>query len=442
MKKISLLTILFFACLVMNAQNYDAAKNALVLNKFDKAKEEVDKGMGNAKYASKPEAYILKSTIYATLAMDSAARNTPQGEQYLKEAEAAYNKYKEMQPDLSLLSKDPIYQNGPINIYAALFSSGYKDYETKNWKSAAEKFKKVVDYSDFLISNKFINVTIDTNSLLLAGVTAESAQMKDEAAKYYTRLAEIETGGEGYEGIYRYLVNYYFTKKDMANFEKYKGIGKKLYPESEFFTYDKIDFVVGLEEDFNKRISALEQAVAADPGNHKAVILLGELIYDTLNSRKEDAVPPANFTELEGKMITAFENAAQIKEEELPYLYMGDHFINQSIKINDQREAHAADMKKRTKPGTASSKDDIAKRDALDAKYMKALESALKPYEKAAAIFAKKPQLTGAEKGQYRKVSGYLAEIYMLKKNKAKGAELTRLAAEEDKWNKVYDSIK
>lgn len=442
MKKIKLFSLLLLSAFMVKAQRYEAAKNYLVLQQYKKAKEEVDKGMTNTKYASKPEAYALKTVIYATLAMDSATRAAGQSEQLLKEAEAAFARYKEMEPDLSLMAKDPIYQNGPINIYASLFSSGFKDYENKNWKPAAEQFKKVVEYSDFLIDKKFITVTVDTNSLLLAGITTESAGMKDEAAKYYGRLADLGVAGEGYEGIYRFLVNYHITKKDMDKFEKYKKLGAQFYPESEFFTYDKIDFAVGLEEDLNKRIASLEDAIAADPNNHKAALLLGEIIYDTLNSRKEGAVPPANFAALEEKMVKAFEKAAQLKEEELPYLYIGDHFINQSIKVNDEREAHAADMKKRTKPGTAASKEDIAKRDALDAKYLKLLESAISPYEHAAAQFAKKDKLTGAEKGQYRKVSGYLAEIYMLKKNKAKAPEKAKFAAEEEKWNKVYDSVK
>jgi hypothetical protein len=191
MKKIKLFSLLLLSSFVVKAQRYEAAKNYLVLQQYQKAKEEVDKGMTNSKYASKPEAYALKTVIYATLAMDSASRATGQSEQLLKEAEAAFARYKEMEPDLSIISKDPIYQNGPINIYASLFSSGFKDYETKNWKPAAEKFKKVVDYSDFLIDKKFINVAVDTNSLLLAGITTESAGMKDDAAKYYVSLEDI-----------------------------------------------------------------------------------------------------------------------------------------------------------------------------------------------------------------------------------------------------------
>jgi hypothetical protein len=156
-------------------------------------------------------------------------------------------------------------------------------------------------------------------------------------------------------------------------------------------------------------------------------------------------VQPANAAELEAKMIKTLNNAATLKpNDELPYIYIADHFINKSIAINDEREAHAADMKKRTKPGTQASKEDVAKREALDAKYLGALELARDPYEKAAAIFAKKEKLTGQDKQQYKKVAGYLGEIYGGKKNKARGnaADFAKYTAEEKKWNDVYDSIK
>ncbi|MEI9912470.1 MAG: hypothetical protein WDO71_24150 [Bacteroidota bacterium] len=274
---------------------------------------------------------------------------------------------------------------------------------------------------------------------------AENAGLKDEAVKYYSRMANMKANGQGFEGIYRYLVNYYFTKKDMANFEKYKTLGKELYPGNEFFTYDKVDFAVGLEEDFNKKLSSLEETIAADPANHKAVLLLGEIIYDTLNSRKDGAVEPANAAALEAKMLAAFAKAAELKaNDELPFIYSGDHFVNKSIKANDAREAHAADMKKRTKPGAAASKEDVAKRDALDLEYGLILDKAAEPYEKAAAILAKKEKLTGQDKQQYKKVTGYLGDIYQNKKIRAKGkpADQAKYEAEKKKWDDVYESIK
>ena len=48
------------------------------------------------------------------------------------------------------------------------------------------------------------------------------------------------------------------------------------------------------------------------------------------------------------------------------------------------------------------------------------------------------------DKQQYKKAASYLADIYANKKVNAKGkpADQAKYAAEEKKWNDVYDSIK
>jgi hypothetical protein len=442
MKKFILLSPPLLLTVLVTAQSYESVKNILALQQYKTAKEELDKAMSNPKFTSKPEAYILKTAIYSGMAMDVAAKGTPAEEQLITEAEMAFKRYRDMDPSLSLLN-DPLYQNAPVNIYSALFSAGYRDYESKNWEPGFQKFKKVVEYSDLLISKKMISIPADTNSLLLAGITAESAGIKDEAVKYYGRIADLKVGGRDFEGIYRFLVNYYATKKDMQKFEKYKATGKELYPQSQFFTYDKVDFAVGRQNDFTKRIKALEELITDEPANYKANLLLGQLIYDTLNSQREGAIQPSNAPELEIKMLKAFNRAATVKPgDELPFIYTGNHFINKSIRANTAREAQDADTETNTKPGTTGAKEGKVKSDALDQEYSNALEKARESYEKAAAIFAKKGSLAGQDKSQYKKISGYLRDIYMVKKNRAKekAAQLKYLSAEK-KWNEVYDSI-
>jgi hypothetical protein len=444
MKKYFLLSTILLPVFFAQAQNYETAKTLATLGQFRKAKEELDKGMTNAKYSAKAEAYILKTTIYAGLALDKTVIGTPEADQLRTDAEAAFAKYREMEPDLKLM-KDPTYQGGPASLYSALYSAGYKYYEKKDWQHGFETFKKTVDLADLLIKEKIFKVPVDTNSLILAGITAESGGNKDEAAKYYSRIADLKINTVEYEAIYRFLVSYYFTKKDIPSFEKYKAMGQELYPKSEYFKYDKLDFAAGLEDDFNKKLKSLEDMAASDPANFKTQELIGEIIYDTLDSRKENAVQPANADELEKKMIAAFSKAAELKpESELPYLHMGDHYINKSNKINDARAAHVEDMKKRTKPGTAASKEDVQKRNDLDKQYGDALETARVPYEKATEIYAKKTTLTGMEKQQYKKTIGFLMDIYNYKKvmSKGKPAEAAKYAAEEKKWNDLYESIK
>jgi hypothetical protein len=353
-----------------------------------------------------------------------------------------------MDPALEQLD-DPIYQNAPINLYSAMYSAGYEDYKAKKWETSYQKYAKVIELSDLLISRKILTAAIDTNALIMAGVTAENANHRDQAAMYYGKLADAKITGEGFESVYQFLVRYYYDKKDMASFEKYKAAGRELYPDSDYFTYDNIDFAIGLSTSFEEKMKAVEEALASDPNSFKGNQVLGEIIYDTLNSREENDPPHSNEEELEKKMTAAFaKSAAAQPTNELPLIYTGDHFINKAVRISKDRETHAAEMKSRTKPGTMASKEDIAKRDELDKKYGEALEAARAPYEKAAAIFAVKPKNPDAnqalrDKTQYKKVASYLADIYAFKKAQAKAAaDKTKFAAEEKKWNDLWDSIK
>ena len=416
-KSIFSLLVLMLAYFVQ-AQSYEEIKNSLLLGQTKKAREDVDKRMANAKFASKPEAYILKAAVYSALAADSAIQNTPEAATLRNESEAAFNKYQEMDPAMELI-KDPVYQNAPIRIYTNLFTLGYKQYEEKKWPEAFETFKKVDGYSGILAKQKLLASDLDTNVVILAGITAESSNQKDEAAKYYSRLADAKLNNANYESIYRFLVTHYFTKKDMANFEKYKALGKELYPQSEFFTYDKTDFAVGLVSDFNAKLKSLEEVLAKDPNDYKANLSIGQVIYDTLNSKVEGAVPPANAEELEKRMVTAFNAAGEAKpDEQLPYLVIGDYFVM----------LKAEGLKK------------------TDKKYAEYLEAGRVPYEKAAAIFEKKglANLNGSDKQQYKKAAGFLEDIYNFKKEQAKGkpAEIAKYTAAAKKWGDLYSSIR
>jgi hypothetical protein len=416
MKKLTFSLLLVMFAFAIKAQSYEDIKAQLMLSQNKKAKEDIDKRMTNSKFASKPEAYILKSAIYSALAADSAIANTPEAVTLRTEAENALKKYQEMDPKGELL-KDPVYQNAPIRIYTSLFGEGYKLYENKKFPEAYAIFKRVDAYSKLLFEQKLLNSTLDTNVVILAGLTAENAGDKAEAAKYYQRLADAKLAGANYESIYRFLVTHYFTANDIDNFEKYKALGKELYPQSEFFTYDRTDFAVGLDATWESKMKSLQEVLAKNPTDYKANLSMGQLIYDTLNSKVEGAKPPANAEELEKKMVEAFNAAGAAKTDEaLPYLVVGDYFVM----------LKAENLKK------------------TDKKYGEYLEAGREPYEKAAAVFAKKGTLSGSEKQQYKKAAGFLEDIYNYKKEQAKGkpAEIAKYTAEAKKWGDLYLSIK
>lgn len=449
MKKSLLVSLSIFLTITGWSQNYDPVKTLVMINQLDKAKADLDKSFTNAKYTAKPEAFILKTAVYASVANMDGKKDTPAAAQLVEEADAAFTKYRELDPALSLIS-EPIYQNGIIMLYSNYYSFGYSDYNNKAYDKALGKLKKAIQYSDLLIKQKVLTSTLDTNVLILAAITAETGGYKDEAAAYYTKLADAKVGGDGYEGVYRYLVTYHFGKKNMEGFEKYKKLGKEVFPKSDYFDFDKVDFAVGLVNTFTEKLAAIDEVLASDPTNFKANQVLGEIIFDTLNPRDEGMVLPENYNELEKKMIDAFSRSSKARPDyEIPLLYVGDHYINKASRVEEKRNKHAQDMKARTKPGTMASKEDVAKRDALDKEYGDTMEGAKEPYLAAAAIFADratKGELETRDKQQYKKVTSYLSEIYGLKKvmaNKAKNlADKAKWEAEEKKWNERYESIK
>lgn len=441
MKKLAFFLVTLSLAILTQAQSYQDIGNKIILQQYDDAKKDIDKRITNEKFASKPDAYILKAAIYAALATKDGAVDK---DKLIAEAETAYAKYKEMDPTLALIT-DPIYREGVIKLYQALYSRGIESYRAKSWEPAYTDFKKVVDLSDVLIDKKVLNITMDTTSVLLAGFTAENSSHKDEAAKYYSKLANNKVGGDGNDFVYRFLVLYSYEKNDMASFEKYRQLGKELYPNNEYFDYDKTDFAVGLAKDFDTKVKALNTVLAEDPNNYKANVTLAQLIFDTLNAGG-DATKPANAAELESKMVQTLNKAAELKpDDENVLLVLGDHYIAKAEQVNDERSAHVKAMQARTKPGTKPSKEDVAKRDELDKKYGDVFELARVPYEKAASLFsAKKASLTSKQKQQYRNIAGYLGDIYNYKKVQAKAnpADAAKYEAEAKKWNDLYDTLR
>ncbi|HQZ75855.1 MAG TPA: hypothetical protein PLO70_15145, partial [Chitinophagaceae bacterium] len=171
MKKIILILTTFLVATGMYAQKYDAIRNTALLQQFQKAKDDLDKAMTNEKFTSKAEAFILKAYVYASLAMDQSKKDTPEASTLLHEADAAFNKYKTMDASLALVT-DQVYQNGAVNLYSGFYTLGYNDYKDKKWNEGYTLLKKAMEYSDLLIDKKLISSPIDTNLLILAGITA------------------------------------------------------------------------------------------------------------------------------------------------------------------------------------------------------------------------------------------------------------------------------
>lgn len=456
MKKV-ILSIVTIACTATMAiaQNYDEVKNMLYLRSYKKAKEALDKNWTNAKFVSKPEAYILKANVLAGLSTDSSMASESGSLRGL--AMEALKKYRELDPKMTLVVEPGSpYTNGPITMYGGYFNDGISHYKVKEWPAAFESFKSAVELSDLLREFKLADIKLDTNGILLAGASAQSMKNEDVAEQYFIRLADAKVGGTENEFLYQFLASRSLTKGDMNSFNKYLALGKELYPQSKYFQYDELDYILAIDNETEK-MKLLDEKIAANPGDFKLQSAYGEMLFDRLNPKDTSTTLPENYAEVESKMIASFSKATELKPESgLAMSNLGNHFINKSNKLGRRLDSiraairvkntavKAAPAKPGAKPAPGkTSPEDAALRDEITKQYDEAGDKAREYYEKAVAIYSKLSTPTSLEKQQYRNAVSYLIDLSSEKKNNSKAtpALYDKWEKEEKKWSDMYHKM-
>ncbi|MDA3614371.1 hypothetical protein [Polluticaenibacter yanchengensis] len=435
------------------SQNYTDIKNLVILKKLPEAKAAFEKALAEDKkdkFKGKAETYALKAIIYSQLAADNP--KSPESVALTNEANAALEKYKEMDPGFKLLlNNQDIYYNAPILIYGNYFNQGLDAYNKKNYQESFDDFKKVVSYSDFLIANKMTDMVLDTNAVLLAGASAQSLKQDDVAAKYFEKLANAKVGGKENEFLYHFLAANSMKSLDFDGFNKYIKLGREVFPGDKNFDYDDVDYILQVTDpELKSKLIAKKSEL--DPLNVKLQETIATDIFDKLNSKEEGATLPENADELEKQMVAAFLKSAQANPKNgFPYSNLANHFINKNTKVAKEQEAFrekvraANAAKKPAKPGVKVAEDpEITKeREALKVKYNESLDQALEYFEKAVNVYSKLETPTTQEKQQWRNAVSYLIDLNAEKKNasKLKPADYNKYEKEENKWKKVYDTL-
>ncbi len=446
MKKVILFgAVAFLSTMGAFGQKYEDIKGMLAIGQLDKAKQLYEKNSKNEKFFTKPEGYLIRASLLANEAVLDTTRSDAAAK-VAEEANEAFQKYREMDPSLKEL-QDPVYKNIPYWIYASYYNTATPAISSQDNAVIAEgynRLKNAVALSEFIIENKLnanLPGPIDTALVFYTGYMAERS--KDEAGiiKYYTLLADAKVNtSEDHKRIYQQLIQYYASKNDSENFNKYNAIGRSLFPNESYFTHSILDFAMS-GGDFNERVANLEKHVNANPEDYKANIALAEVIYDTLDSRKIGAVPPANAEELEKKMLASLNKAASLKPEETqPFLLLGDHYLIKSEKLRDDMITAETEVTRKANKATAEDKQKFA--DAKKA-YNAVYELARENYEKAANLYSKLTTLDAPQKRIYRAIAGNLTEYYSYKIEDSKSAaDRDKYAALEKKWDALFTKLK
>ena len=198
--------------------------------KFEEAKKEVDKLMANPKAMDKPETYLWKLEVFSEIYADSNlfAKYPDAG----KDALDAFNKYRAKDTSLKVIKERSMRALGLL--YGSSFNYGRESFKKSEWEKSYQYFKISEEMGAFINENNLGSnkITIDTTTVLYTGYAAQNASHPAEASKYYRKLADLKTGGEDFEDIYKFILDYTTKQKDNVSFQKYLAIAKELYPKN------------------------------------------------------------------------------------------------------------------------------------------------------------------------------------------------------------------
>lgn len=245
-------------------------------------------------------------------------------------------------------------------------------------------------------------------------------------------------------------MNYHFNKNNIAEFDKIRAQGAKLYPKEEYFTYDEVIFINDIKDEAEK-LKRIEAKVAADPKNMDAISIYTEILFDKLLSA--DSLYPTEqlYAAAEAKVVKNYEIMATLAPEDglipfntgLIYINKGFKMNNKISDVNDKiRKFNDAQKPDKTGKIPPPPKELTAQREDLRAKQVVAFDQGLPYLLKAQPVLEKKSGNGRAELQNYKKLLDILIEVYSTKRQSSKvPADKAKFEAEENKWNKEYDRV-
>ncbi|MEI6596367.1 MAG: hypothetical protein WCO28_12455, partial [Bacteroidota bacterium] len=437
-----------------NAQDFKKVQTALLLNKLEDAKTEIDKLSAEPKAQAKAETYYYKSRVYAALIKDPVA--STKYPNLVADADMAIQK---------LLSLDPgfvqIKEKGPdaiFDLYTYGFNNGIRSFNGKKWDSACVYFGIAVTYSDILFQNKLTKDTtmaFDTTSILYAGYSGQNATKPEFAVKYYKRLADSKVATEGYLDVYKFLVITYLNDKNEADFRKYLAVARYVYPKEDWNAYEV--------EYLDRNFSLKEKTNYYDSVDHLGkfsemeYLQFGEIFvnvkHDTAQKSHLDSLQLIAY---EMKGVEAYKKGfAKNNQNAIASFNVGVIYYNYFGLLDDQVGLNIREIQKinSSKPSEKDPKKKAAveaKFKALTDQYFKANADLVKPIngnidqaiewlEKTYTIEKGKVFRNSTNISIGNKTVDFLANMYQYKRDQVRGKDNKAFEAFEAKY-KLYDS--
>lgn len=423
MKKLLLTAMLATTVLGLSAQNLEKIKGNLKAKKYTEAKDQIETFLANEKNAKNLEAMYTKAKIYAEIAQDPAVAST------VPDAKAisfeALKKYVDADEKGQLVFLQLDNYKPIMDVYQGYFKAGADDYNANKFETAFTNFKNCLEVSEYMVGKKWSNLNLDTTVVLYAGISAEKSSKRDEAAIYYSKLADAKVNGEGMVEIYKWLVDYnYNQKKDTDAAKKYLALGKEVFPEDKFWPAYELD-IARDGGDKAELFKQYEAVLTGDPTNTSIRYNYAVELYSE-GYKPEVAQRPANSTELISKAEAELKKVVAEKADyAAAYLVLGQIQYNQGVDLNTENKAIRPPQGGRLKP------EELKRKEELRGLIAQKFDAAIPYFEKVDALLGSAGKLKMEQKTYLKDAYDLLITIYDNKQDKDK------LKVYEDKFNNV-----
>jgi hypothetical protein len=403
------------------AQSVDKAKDLYKAGKYADAKTQIDNALTNPKNQKNAEAWYTQLKVYNAIAANDQLRvQFPGARDSAFIALKTYVDLDEKDKKLLLLQMDG-YK--PVNeIYQGYFQVGAADYNGGKYEDALKNFTGAIAASTYMTARGWTKLPIDTTSTLYAGISAEKAQKKDTAAVYYGKLADAgisSINGTNMIDIYKWLVDYYNTKKDAVNTAKYLRLAEAKYPDDLFWPSTRLDIY---RERGNKDSlwMTYDTVTTKFPKNHLFFFNYGLELYQYANDTSSGH-RPANYDTLIGKATEELKKCLELQPDyPQAALVLGQIYYNTAI-----------DMQAATKKIPGKAPEDIKKRADLRIAAGKKFDEAIPYFEMVDKDLGVKGKLKMEEKSTLKDAYDLLTNIYTDKNIKDK----------IDFWTNKYNNV-
>ena len=423
MKKLFILTTLFFSCFLSHAQDLEDINELLGKMKYQEAKEAIDKYLLNPKKEKDAEAWYFKGRIYNSLSQQENM-DPVQSFDLKNEAFAAFKKNQSLDAkDVRLLFEG---YNSYLILYSGFYDLGSVFFGSKKYKEAIISFKKAIDVKDYILSKKYEYAGVklyplDTAIVFNIGVCALQDKNEEEAVNYFKILADANVVADGYKDFYEFVADYYERKNDEANLTSFLNKSRKLYPDDEVWNDLEIK-QAGKSGDKKLLFAKYEEMIAKQPNSFLLTYNYSAELYNNLHGK--DAVDDIDSL-ASNKLIDYLKMAIKNEDSKdvLAAVLLTNHLYNTSaIKLN------LSNLIKGTKP------TDLKQKVTLKSQSDKLMDDCIVYAERVESFYTNLSNKTPVQKANLKKALNYLEDIYGLKKNSVKSAEYQKKNASFEKF--------